>query len=343
MKRIVVLIIIICTAMACQKESSLTPRVNFENLYMITDDPHDEVQHKRYLLWKEYGVPVYFNDTIGKTFTKINEAGDSVFIYETLDLNWAFNSNNTSSTEYMAVYLTDREQQLHALKIAEHFLETVAPPLHPYALWITAQCRVFASTGVTTPTFISRYRNLLMANPAAYDTDAKIESYVRNIQLEMIKEKINNYPDEVEAFKSVSNKEYYSTTWQSLDPTLSAPIQNMSGTMSWPARALDEMYKGDTSYRTSLKMPYYGGWTDEQFDEHIVFTRQVVGSYGFINYGLANTLTPNNSTSDFNTYVEKMLEYSPEQFKAWWGDSPLVMKKYEILYAIIRDKLGVSL
>ena len=55
-----------CLLLACQKEDGITPGTGFENLYTIQDDPNDSIQHKRYELYTTYGVPVFFNDTIGK-------------------------------------------------------------------------------------------------------------------------------------------------------------------------------------------------------------------------------------------------------------------------------------
>ena len=83
-----------CLLLACQKEDGITPGTGFENLYTIQDDPNDSIQHKRYELYTTYGVPVFFNDTIGKVFVKTDVNGDSVFRYETLDLNWAFSGTN---------------------------------------------------------------------------------------------------------------------------------------------------------------------------------------------------------------------------------------------------------
>jgi hypothetical protein len=37
------------------------------------------------------------------------------------------------------------------------------------------------------------------------------------------------------------------------------------------------------------------------------------------------------------------MKYPRKQFLERWESSPLVIKKYEILYAIIRDELGVEL
>ena len=89
-----------CLLLACQKEDGITPGTGFENLYTIQDDPNDSIQHKRYELYTTYGVPVFFNDTIGKVFVKTDVNGDSVFRYETLDLNWAFNGTNSGSVTY---------------------------------------------------------------------------------------------------------------------------------------------------------------------------------------------------------------------------------------------------
>ena len=59
-----------CLLLACQKEDGITPGTGFENLYTIQDDPNDSIQHKRKELYTTYGVPVLFNDTIGKVFEK---------------------------------------------------------------------------------------------------------------------------------------------------------------------------------------------------------------------------------------------------------------------------------
>ena len=91
-----------CLLLACQKEDGITPGTGFENLYTIQDDPNDSIQHKRYELYTTYGVPVFFNDTIGKVFVKTDVNGDSVFRYETLDLNWAFSGTNSGSVTYFS-------------------------------------------------------------------------------------------------------------------------------------------------------------------------------------------------------------------------------------------------
>ena len=105
-----------CLLLACQKEDGITPGTGFENLYTIQDDPNDSIQHKRYELYTTYGVPVFFNDTIGKVFVKTDVNGDSVFRYETLDLNWAFSGTNSGSVTYQVTRLTDPGLMMKSLR-----------------------------------------------------------------------------------------------------------------------------------------------------------------------------------------------------------------------------------
>ena len=51
---------------ACSKESTLESRINLDELYVIQDDPDDPVKHRIYEIYETYGIPVYFNDTIGR-------------------------------------------------------------------------------------------------------------------------------------------------------------------------------------------------------------------------------------------------------------------------------------
>ena len=152
-----------CLLLACQKEDGITPGTGFENLYTIQDDPNDSIQHKRYELYTTYGVPVFFNDTIGKVFVKTDVNGDSVFRYETLDLNWAFSGTNSGSVTYQVTRLTDPGLMMKSLRFAEIFLKNSQQALYPYALWLTEKCYQLSSAGVEQKEIISRYRNLMFS------------------------------------------------------------------------------------------------------------------------------------------------------------------------------------
>ena len=89
----------------------------------------------------------------------------------------------------------------------------------------------------------------------------------------------------------------------------------------------------------------FPGETDEEFDNYALYCRGLVGALGFVSYdpGYGNRFTPRNTDVDLELYLEEMMKYPRKQFLERWESSPLVIKKYEILYAIIRDELGVEL
>ena len=47
-------------------EDALKPEIDFSSPYVMQDNPSDPVQHHCYEVYKQYGVSVFFNDTITK-------------------------------------------------------------------------------------------------------------------------------------------------------------------------------------------------------------------------------------------------------------------------------------
>jgi len=46
---------------------------------------------------------------------------------------------------------------------------------------------------------------------------------------------------------------------------------------------------------------------------------------------------------DLSLYLEEMMKYPRKEFLVRWEGSPLVIKKYEVLYTIIKEELGIEL
>ena len=361
MKRLGFYICLACLAFACQKEDEITLGIGYENLYAIVDNPDDSIQHKRYELYTTYGVPVYFNDTIGKVFVTKDINGDSVFRYETLDLNWGFNNDNRGSVTYHVTRLTEPEQQMKALRFAEVFFQNSQPGLYPYALWLTESCYEISSSGATLKPMITRYRNLMFAG-AQNLNEGNMQTTAVSYRTNMVKQKVQLYDTELKAFNEVTDKKYYAGTWGdvfwvNLLPGKILPYYNSTNiALCLP---LEEEWAGKSTYRDIMtKFDAYGRggnvsnedfpqglWTDEMVDDYIVYTRKMIGSFGFITYSLAlgSRNPPKNTEEDLELYLTEMLKYPRKEFLERWDSCSLVLKKYEILYAIIRDKLGVEL
>lgn len=353
MKQIGLYMLLICLIWACQKEDKITPNIGYENLYTIHDDPNDSIQHKRYELYKKYGVPIYFNDTIGKVFVKLDINGDSVFHHETLDLNWTFSGSNAGSVTYQVTRIKDPGLMMKSLRFAEIFLERCQPALYPYALWLTDKCYQLSSEGVIEKDIISRYRNLMFS---WIDRLKKEDMPDKSIEYrnEVVKLKVQNYENALKSFNIVVDESMYEKTWFSIYPQERLPYWSESGSSTWYPWPMEEEWAKDKSYRQD--MTSYGNythpdwpqgvWTDEDVDNYTEYCRSLVGAIGFVCYDAVRNnskFTPANTDVDLELYLDEMLKYNRKQFMERWESSPLVLKKYEILYAIIRDELGVEL
>lgn len=72
--------------------------------------------------------------------------------------------------------------------------------------------------------------------------------------------------------------------------------------------------------------------------------RAAIGQFGFVNGDLfADVISPGKNETDLVLYITEMLRLSRDEFEELWGGCPLVMEKYEILYDIVANKLGVEL
>ena len=52
---------------------------------------------------------------------------------------------------------------------------------------------------------------------------------------------------------------------------------------------------------------------------------------------------PMDEDDDLNVFMREMLRFSREEFETLWGDYPLVMQKYDILYDLLTNEFGVEL
>ena len=241
-----------CLLLACQKEDGITPGTGFENLYTIQDDPNDSIQHKRYELYTTYGVPVFFNDTIGKVFVKTDVNGDSVFRYETLDLNWAFSGTNSGSVTYQVTRLTDPGLMMKSLRFAEIFLKNSQQALNPYALWLTEKCYQLSSAGVEQKEIISRYRNLMFSWINQINEEDMLEK-AAGYRNEIVKLKVQNYSDELNAFNNMLDESLYDKNWGEFYPDERIPYWRSSASLQiWFPWPLVEEWEQDSSYRKEM-------------------------------------------------------------------------------------------
>ncbi|MCR9011875.1 hypothetical protein [Gabonibacter chumensis] len=69
---------------SCSDDDSGTMH-ELTNWFEIQDNPNDELQHLAYLIYKDTGIPIFYNDTIGCEQRGVNADGTPYYYYEILD------------------------------------------------------------------------------------------------------------------------------------------------------------------------------------------------------------------------------------------------------------------
>lgn len=310
--------------LACGKEDALDSRIQLENLYTISDDASDTIKQRIYSIYTTYGVPVYFNDTIGQVFLKMDVNGKAVYEYEKLDLAWTF--DNYDKIDYQYHYVTDPEQQSKALRFIEQYLQDASPALYPFCFFITEgiskKKRDEIKFTQMEDQFLTGFRTItLLLEQCADETP---QSMATQMIRSNVLQKINNYTEELAYFHAVTDKKTYYQYWKVLDP-------------SSPYFALPELNPDYTSDR----------YTPEELEEIRAQKRPIAGKFGFVMATIqdrgAGSSAPYDAKEDLQCYVKVIMSGTDESFRKNWGAYPLVMEKYEILYKIITEKLGVEL
>ena len=350
--RYIVCAIICSLFFACAKEDALENEIDFTNIYAIADNPSDSVQHERYLLYEQYGVSVYFNDTIDQVFVRNDVYGNPVYRYELIDPSWLFfqpESGTTTSSKFDYVYAEGEEKQLKYLDGVRTFLESVSTVLHPSMIFVADSIFTLNSQGErgAEVTFTTNFRVMLWTRVDEIVDGGTLEDAISEIETTLIEDKIENFTTQVDEFGAVSDPSYYGR--QDLyDLPTTEPWWN------WYSASMFEY-----GYPSSMEDDY-PEFLQDRFDylygqedywivpeEYWIQSRQawaaLSGPYGFVGCGVIASETPRTVSADLKQFLDQMLRFSREEFEFYWGNYTLVMKKYNILRDLIENEIGVKL
>lgn len=312
------------------KEEALEPNIDFESPFVIKADPNNPVNQKRFELYEEYGVSVYFSDTVNTVYVNKNVHGDSVFKYEFLDLNWKFTA--VSDFKYDFKYFSSQEDRLRALANVEKYLQSSIPSLRPFSMLLvddftfngTATDIISHIEGSNTVKSLNSYRTLVVSNLHKTYSEDYWPGLVTKLAKPQIKIAIarESLKAKLISFQTVSQSIHYNQYWANLDLV---PVPTT----------------GFTSFIWSQFNPTNPShWTDPRY----VAFRQVYGAYGFI--GVSSTIgfwySPTLET-DQNHYIDALLNYNQTIFERNWEALPLVMEKYSIMRDILVNELNIPL
>ena len=169
---------------ACQKEDALENTLDVTSPYALDylANSEDEIDQRRYEIYKEYGVAVFLNDVIKEEVVGTDYKGDPIYKRETLDISWEFYSdpNTPYSFDYLQTVEFDeslteeeiaaqKEQEkadaLLALDYAETYL-SMAGQTKPFSIMLLKN---LIYNGQLME-FHQGFRTLYLSNANAYST-----------------------------------------------------------------------------------------------------------------------------------------------------------------------------
>lgn len=325
-------------------EDELVPSIDFTSPYALTDDPSDPVRHACYELYEEYGVPVFFNDTIASYPGGTDYYGTPLTRYETLDLNWKFQSHDRNNVTYRFDYIKGQDKQLEALDFARRFLSRASKKMRPFSMMLADSIHV----GAKTPIYYSGFRTLVMTQLDGL-TDFQKDSCARAILQDMVLDRVKLNTDLVARFGAVSDKEkYYNRPWvnDGVNGGLGCTWGVEHKGIFWRPQEL--WYEGVEDHYVVYAFQTFVNTVEEFEAERALIIREI-GRYGFISGSssysnqLAHLYSPDNITQDLEYFVQQMLLLGRTGFMDRYGDSPLVKRKFNILAEYIEGDLGVQL
>lgn len=354
MKHVVILLIALVCATSCLKEDEIDKQTVLENVYTITDDPNDPVQHKRYQIYQEYGVPVYFNDTISAKEIGKDWYGNPVIQYETLDLNWGFDSY-TTSIQYKYEYLEEVEEtRLNALKFTEQYLGLCSKSMRPFSIML-ADTLTSTSTSLVIPDkYYVGLRTLVLFDIADVTDPEEIQLTSQNIIGDMLVQRVGTNQKIVSQFEAVSKDlQAYYKIWKT---ELSCTVVNEFATKyngitvnnlfeEAPYVPYTPIWASDKTFTFMEFVKRYNLATQEEAEADRERCLQDIGRYGFIRGSSTGKglFSPQTANEDLYYFVQAIVALGGERFAKRYGSSPLVMKKFNILYDYITNDLKVEL
>jgi len=354
MKHIFLFLCSLLALVGCSSEDPITPGLTYGNDFVITDQPNDSVQHERYLLYKDFGVPVYFNDTIAKHNEGLGVDGKPRITYETVDLNWTF-FGYSRGVEYRYDYLRTAEEQLRALRFVDAYLGKISRQMRPFSVMVADTLTVSSANKVEKPIYHVGFRTLVLARVKDITVEDSVNAQIAEIVNSMVSDRIKANRELCGEFADVSTqKGWYDLDWKRLNETSPCPTVIEMGKKSYvlSVNALYDQppytpFNHEDLVTLLLKDLGSGAPTVESEDEAIEIRDKMlneIGAFGFIRgWNQTGSFAPRDADEDREYFIKAMLWLGDGGFRQRYGHLPVVMTKYEILRRFVTGELGVNL
>ena len=193
---------------SCYKESDLTPSYFDQNWYIL-EDSDDPLDHLRYEVYKECGVPIFYKDTIGSQNRGVDAFGEPIMYYEVINPEYNMIYIGIKKVVYE---LSDKpdDLMLGVKFIQERILpELISPFLYPRCFLLVNDLTLSNATKYEANCFRGTMTTLVSHVKELKDME---EDGLHRLAMEVVGEQIGAYlvdscKIELEPFLNVCRKE----------------------------------------------------------------------------------------------------------------------------------------
>lgn len=291
-------IFLILLATSCRKEE-VTIFPDYDKNWLVVDDnPNDPTIHENYLFFKETGIPVYFNDTIGSQPRK-DVFGKDYTHYEVLSLSYSLGGLQAGAPPMVYSFSYCDKADVPA---ALAYLKNEILPVLPKGIYVPS---ILLVGTINTNGFKYAFKglNTIMIGQIG---DIPSMNQATKVQYKgaILRSMLTN------AFLRPKYAEI-------LDKFANATRKYVSGS---------DAYDIATFFLSRRVIGLPPGVSP---------TLQAIG---FIDAEPTNPyLTPATPAMDANIYLEAMLGRTDAEFKALYGSYPVIMIKYNLIRQILAD------
>ncbi len=283
----------------CGKEDELEPSGADINWFVV-EDSTDPVDHLRFEVFEEFGVPVYYNDTIGSMEMGIDVSGNPRMFYRVIDCNYSITDRTILATYGKS---KDRDAiQIGVEVIRDQVLSVLPAKLRPRSMLVVDNLNVNERGNQNGEAgAFKAMMTTVMGRLNVVKTMTDIEK--KSLAAEVLGEIVGHY--------------LYSNCAEELIEFYGVSIVQARNGSDF------NLYEQNIWQTTSTSRPEFKNWMD----------------YGFFSYDSSRSFKETdyyciNQVSDLVDYMTEVFKDDDAMFQTTYASYPVILQKYEIIKAV---------
>lgn len=289
-------VMLLLLATSCDKNDEAFPTDKDRDWFEMKDDPNNPLPHSIYAIYKETGISIYYNDTIGWEDRGIDLNGNPLIHYEILDPFYTLASNSSGKDATFVLHRDEENIMGTVILLKETVIARLPEYMYPRSLLIVDSLQTTDYT--PRPLIIRKGLMTSLVQVIIEQTEEEKVVWGANIASTLVANYLMDTPNEkFNAFFDVSGK---------------------------------VLEGGISAYKVDMMMGM------PNFVEDIGLLGFLVYSAEKDSYPPYMYYTPDQK-EDLRSYLAAYYQYTDQEFKAEYGDYPLVIKKYEMIREIVNQ------